>query len=153
MNAGGAPLASEPAGGPVAPHLDVVREPNQVAQYRAVPADAPTHSLVRAASWWVDDLLLPTGWNSARPGAERRAPVGTEGDPNFASGGDRVRYELTLDGAGPLRVEVELLSQVPGARWAAVLFQYETPAVEALRGMTDGAAPQPERVARASWPL
>ena len=62
----GRPLPSELAGGPIEPHRDVVRSGAEVATYQAVMADAqgaPTHTLLRGASWLVDDRLLPKGWN------------------------------------------------------------------------------------------
>jgi hypothetical protein len=51
---------------------------------------------------------------------------GAADDPNFAAGGDRVRYSVDLAGesGGPLTVIAELLFQPIGFRWAETLADY-----------------------------
>lgn len=150
----GQPLPSELVGGPIEPHREVVRSEDQVATYQAVMADqhgAPTHTLLRGASWLVDTRLLPRGWSAEHPDADRTVPVGTAGDSDFAAGGDRVRYELTLDREGPVTIEASLLYQSLGARWAAELLRWQTPEVELFRRLYDAAELAPEVVATDRW--
>jgi hypothetical protein len=152
LGADGAPLPSELAGGPVPPHRDVVRAADEVPIYEAVMADAdgaPTFTLLRGTSWLRDDRLLPEGWSAEHPEAPRTAPVGTAGDTNFVGGGDRVRYELSLDAEGPLSIEASLLYQPLGARWAAELLQVETPEMERFGALYEAAERGPEVLAEA----
>jgi len=151
----GVPLASEAAGGPVEPHRDVVRSADEVATFQGVLADAegrPTHSLLRAAGWVVDDRLLPRGWDPEHAEAARTAPVGVGADPDFAGGGDGVAYELTLAGR-PARLEATLLYQPLGARWAAELFTFDTPEIATFRRFYEAADAGPEELARVELEL
>jgi hypothetical protein len=150
----GRPVPSELAGGPIEPHRDVVRTGDEVATYQAVMADAqgaPTHTLLRGAAWLVDDRLLPKGWSLEHPDAARTAPVGVEGDDNFGAGMDRVRFEIELDGSGPVSIEAALLYQSLGARWAAELLRWKTPEIETFRRFYESAVLTPEVLASARW--
>lgn len=152
LGADGRPLPSELAGGPVEPHRDVVRSADEVATYEAVMADAdgaPTHTLLRAAAWRVDDRLLPRGWDAAHPDAARTAPVGVDGDADFEAGRDRVRFELGLGAATPATIEAALVYQPLGARWAAELLRWDTPEVDTLRRLLAGADRSPVTLASA----
>lgn len=154
LGADGRPLPTEHAGGPVEPHRDVVRSADEVASYRAVPADVdgrPTHVLLRAASWYVDDRLLPAGWRADAPDGPRTAPVGTTDDPDFAAATDRVRYAVALPPGtrGPLTVELDLLYQPLSARWAAELLRWETDATESFRALLETADRTPSVLASA----
>lgn len=154
VGADGRPIPSELAGGPIEPHRDVVRAASEVATYQAVMADAqgaPTHTLLRGASWLVDDRLLPKGWRSDYEGAARTAPVGVEGDENFGAGGDRVRFEIDVDSEGPVSVEAALLYQPLSARWAAELLRWKTPEVETFRRLYEQAELAPEVLATDRW--
>ena len=118
--------------------------------YRALPADArgaPTHTLLRGASWFVDDRLLPSGWSPDHPEAARTAPVGVkgglDGDADFGAGGDRVRFELDVASARPVTIEASLRYQTLGARWAAELLRWKTPEVEAFRALYERADRSP----------
>ena len=150
----GQPLPSEVAGGPIEPHRDVIRNDDEVATYQAVMADAlgaPTHTLLRGASWWVDDRLLPKGWSPEHPDAARTAPVGVEGDANFLGGQDRVRYEIELPKTPGVTIDAALLHQPLSARWADELFRWETPEVETFRRFYERADRAPEVLATIRW--
>ena len=152
LGADGEPLPSELGAGPIEPHRDVVRTPDQVALYHAVMADAqgtPTHTLLRGATWLHDNRLLPHGWSSSHPDAARTVPVGVDADADFTAGGDRVRFELALATAGPVTIEAALLYQPLSARWAAELLRWRTPELEAFRRMYAQAELAPERLAEA----
>ena len=150
----GEPLASESVGGPTEPHRDLVQSSNEVATYQAVMADgdgAPTHTLLRGASWLVDDRLLPRGWSADYPGAERTAPIGVDGDKSFRAGEDIVNYALDVRGDGPLRIEAALLYQPLGARWAAEILKWRTPEIDKFRTMYEQADRSPEVLAQSAW--
>jgi hypothetical protein len=145
LGATGAPLPSELAGGPVEPHCDHVASADQVALFEAVLADAegrPTWRLLRGASYLKDDRLLPRGWRPDHPDAAITAPVGLEGDANFTAGGDVVQFTLRAPGAAA--VEVALLYQSLGARFAAELFALDAPEIARFRAMFD-ALPEVDR--------
>ena len=150
MDMSGAVLASELAGGPVEPHREVVRAGNEVACFEAVMADVeghPTHLLMRGASWYRDNRLLPAGWSGEHADALRTFPVGVE-DVDFIGGSDRVRFEIAAQGEGPYSVEAELLYQTLGARWAAELARWQTEEVKAFFELYEQADRTPERIAR-----
>lgn len=138
----GLPLPSEAAGGPISPHRNEVSGEDQVVLYQAVMADsagATTHTLVRAARWKLDDRLLPAGWDPGAPEAERTAPVGVEGDPDFLGGSDVAHYRIDDPGPGSLELEVSVLYQTLGARWADELFRWDTPEIRRFRRMYEAA--------------
>jgi HlyD family secretion protein len=128
-----------------------------VATYQAVMADAhgaPTHTLLRGASWLVDDRLLPKGWAADGPEAARTAPAGVEGDDNLGAGKDRVHYEIAVDPPAskwPLTTEAALLHQPLGARWAAELLRWNTTEVETFRRLYEQAELAPEVLATDRW--
>lgn len=137
VGAGGAPLPSERAGGPLEPHRDRVSSPDEVALFEAVLADAngrPTWRLLRGAGFVKDDRLLPRGWRPDHPDAAATAPVGLDGDGDFLAGEDTVRYDLPA-ASGPLAVEVDLLYQPLAARFAAELFALDAPEIARLRDL------------------
>lgn len=154
VGAKGKPLSSELAGGPIAAHRDTVRTADQVAIYQAVMSDAdgaPTHTLLRGASWLMDNRLLPKGWSSDHPDAMKTAPIGVKGDTNFEAGRDRVRFEIPTWGKSPASVEVALLYQPLSARWAAELLRWETPEIDTFRQLYERAELSPEVLATARW--
>ncbi len=150
----GAPRPSEFAGGPIEPHRQLINEPGQVATYQATMADSrgrPTHTLLRGATWFVDDRLLPLGWSSDHPAAQRTTPVAVDGDADFVAGSDRVRYEIAAASDGQLTIEAALLYQSLSARWAAELMRWDTPEVETFATFYLEADRMPEILATAEW--
>lgn len=142
----GSVLPTELAGGPIAPHRDRVRAPNEVVEYRAVMADehgAPTHLLMRGATWLADTRLLPRGWSAEHPDSDRTRPIGTHDDANFTAGEDSVTYEIDLAGRVAAAVEIELFYQTLAPRWADEMRRYDTPEVVRFMAMYDAADRQP----------
>jgi hypothetical protein len=107
-----------------------ITRPDQVQVYEAIMADhagSPTTGLLRADHWVKENRLLPSGFDEAR--ADERALVhgSATGDPDFAPGGDRVRYVVAVEpDAGPFTVDAELWYQPIAYRWAANLATYDT---------------------------
>lgn len=125
VDATGAPLASEAAGGPILPHHNLINSSSQVQVYEAVHADVqgnPTFTLLYANSYYKDNRLLPLGWSATHPDIADMFPVGVAGDADFTGGSDRVRFELAGLPAGSYQVEATLLFQTVSAREANELF-------------------------------
>lgn len=138
----GAVLPSELAGGPQAPHLQVVTSADEVPIYEAVLADAdgePTYLLMRGAGFYKDNRMLPQGWSSQHPNAELVAPVGVDDDPDWINAGDAIDYRLPIgDVPRPVSVEVQLLYQPLSPRYANELFTADTPETRAFRELYEG---------------
>jgi len=102
-------------------HAEITRA-EDVQIYEAVMVDATgavTTGLLRGVRFVKDNRLLPRGFDKAS--AEPRIQVrgAAAADPDFAGGGDRVRYRIELAAAaGPFAVEARLLYQSIAYRWA-----------------------------------
>ena len=112
------------------PHHEQVANAEQVQIYEPIlgdPTGVPTTGLLTATQYLKDNRLLPRGFDKTT--ADRQ--IGVYGtavhDPDFVTGGDRVRYRIPVAGAGPFRVEVELRYQPIGHRWAYNLRKYDAP--------------------------
>jgi hypothetical protein len=111
------------------PHHTTIRQPGQVQIYEAIMADragAVTTGLLHAARYLKDNRLLPRGFDKATAEKDIATQGDAAGDPDFAAGGDRVRYAVATGGhAAPLTVEVELAYQPVGFRWAKNLDRFD----------------------------
>lgn len=150
----GQPLSSELVGAPIAPHVDRVTDPRQVASWEAVMADAegaPTFILLSGARWLRDDRILPAGFAPSGDSASRIAPRGVDGDQDFVPGADTVRFDLDVTGAAT--IDAELLYTPLSARWQAELFAWQTPEMQAFASLFRAAALRPERLAHTGLAL
>jgi hypothetical protein len=87
-----------------------------------------TTTLLRAASYFKDNRLLPRGFDKSVFQADIAVYGAAMDDVDFVGGGDRVRYEVELGTAqGPFTVEAQLLYQAIGYRWADNLRRYDAP--------------------------
>lgn len=153
LGSNGKPLPSERVGGAIEKHHQVIRSAETPVIYQAVMADTagnPTHVLLQGARWYKDTRLLPKGWSADHPQASRTAPVGTAGDDNFIGGSDRVQVRVPIrdDVALPLQIDTRLLYQSLNARWAAELFEYDTPEVQLFRQLYEQSEVRYEQIAR-----
>ena len=154
VDADGQVLDAELANGPHEVHRDTIRSSDQVATYEAIMADdegLPTYTLLRGHEWLRDNRLLPRGWHPDHADAARTAPVGTTEDPDFVGGGDHVHYRLPLVPESVSSIEVALLYQTLSPRWAAQIFEWNTPEIELFRQLWDAADRSPEVLATARW--
>ncbi|MCP3903198.1 MAG: hypothetical protein GY715_06125 [Planctomycetes bacterium] len=146
-------LASDRVGGGFQPHHTVIDRAGQVQVYEAVMADANgdvTFSLMQATRNLKDNRLLPRGWSADHVHGAETAPVGVS-DTDFLGGRDDVVYSVpTGASAGPWTVEVTLLYQVLGARFAGELLAWDTPEMRAFRRFYEATDRTPESVARAT---
>jgi hypothetical protein len=112
------------------PHHEVIERADDVQIYEAVMADAGgavTTGLLSAVRYVKDNRILPEGFDKATARAEVAVRGGAAGDPDFVGGGDAVRYRVPVGGAaGPFEIDVELLYQPIGYRWAKNLAEYDT---------------------------
>jgi hypothetical protein len=110
------------------PHYREITNADQVQIYEPILRDSEgrvTTGLLAAIGYLKDNRLLPTGFDK-RTADKDIAVVGDAlDDPNFIAGSDLVRYSASLGGAeGPFRIEVELLYEPIGFRWAHNLEPY-----------------------------
>ena len=110
------------------PHYTVVRDAGEVQIYEDILGTTTgevTTGLLNASQFLKDNRLLPKGFDKATAEPDIAVHGGAAGDTDFTGGGDRVRYSVPLNGAaGPCRVDVEVLYQPIGFRWAHNLTSY-----------------------------
>jgi hypothetical protein len=134
------------------PHRDVITSPDEVQVWEMVAHDAEgqaTNYLTRMAERGKDNRLLPRGWQSDGPHVEHTAPVGTDGDENFAAGEDRVRYRVSLpEGtSGRLVVVAWLHYQTIPPEWVDPLRAVDADETDRFVRMYDAADKAPETLA------
>jgi hypothetical protein len=113
------------------PHYTEITRPDQVEIYEAVMADRAgkvTTGLLTAVRYIKDNRLLPHGFDKRTADADVAVHGEAETDPDFAGGGDTIRYSVTVGSSeGPFQVEAELWYQPIGYRWAMNLKPYDAP--------------------------
>jgi hypothetical protein len=133
------------------PHYREITKPDQVEIYESILKDAQgqvTTGLLSAVTYYKDNRLLPTGFDKAT--AEKDIAVIGEAaeDPDFTDKGSAVRYSVPTGGAsGPFSLEVELMYQPIGFRWAHNLEPYHAASepkrfVDYFSGMASSSAVQ-----------
>lgn len=114
------------------PHYTEIHSGDEVQIYEPILGDARgavTTGLLSAVRYLKDNRLLPHGFDKGSADRDIAVEGEAAADPNFAGGGDRVRYSVPIGNAeGPFEVEAELLYQPIGFRWAANLKNYGTSA-------------------------
>ncbi|MFO7693567.1 MAG: hypothetical protein R6V57_10825 [Vicinamibacterales bacterium] len=110
-------------------HHDEIASADDVQVYEPIlgdPAGAVTTGLIAAVKYLKDNRILPHGFDKATASHEIAVAGKAAADPNFTGGSDRVRLNAPVGGAaGPFTVEVELLYQPIGYRWAQNLGPYK----------------------------
>ncbi len=113
------------------PHYEQITRPDQVQIYESIMGDAsnvPTTGLLTATHYLKDNRLLPRGFDKATADPDVGVYGDARQDGNFAGGGDQVHYMVNVPaGGGPFQVDVELLYQPIGYRWAHNLEKYDAP--------------------------
>ncbi len=127
-------LPCESTGGPVLPHFQTIDQSDEVQVYQAIMEDVAgdvTFTLLRGARYAKDNRLLPRGWQADHRDAPATAPVGTDGDADFAGGNDTVVYALARPAtfSGTLTVEAWLHYQSIAPRWIQELLRRDTPEI------------------------
>jgi hypothetical protein len=118
------------------PHYREITSPDQVEIYESILKDGQgrvTTGLLSAVTYYKDNRLLPTGFDKSTAEKEIAVIGDAAEDPNFTDKGSVVRYSVPVArSAGPFSIEVELMYQPIGFRWAHNLEPY-------------GAATEPKR--------
>jgi hypothetical protein len=113
------------------PHYEQITAADQVQIYEPILGDAnnqPTTGLLFATHYLKDNRLLPRGFDKVTADRDIGVYGAAAQDPDFTGDGDRVRYAVDVPaGAGPFQVDVELLYQPIGFRWAHNLEKYDAP--------------------------
>jgi hypothetical protein len=110
------------------PHYDVIDRPDQVQIYESILGDGesrPTTGLLTAVQYLKDNRLLPRGFDKATADAQIGVFGAARSDETFSGGSDRIRYRVSsANGRRWARIEVELIYQPIGYRWAHNLGGY-----------------------------
>ena len=110
-------------------HHDEIASPDDVQIYEPIlgdPAGAVTTGLIAAVQYLKDNRVLPHGFDKTTASHDIAVAGEAAADSDFVGGGDRVRLSAPLGNAsGPFTVEVELLYQPIGFRWAQNLGPYK----------------------------
>jgi hypothetical protein len=109
------------------PHYTQLSSPDQVQIYESIMVNSDgevTTTLMRGAGLIKDNRLLPAGFKP-NPDIPELDPQGEAAqDPDFTGGGDSLGLQIDLGQAqGPFTLEVTLLYQTIGFRWADNLRQ------------------------------
>jgi hypothetical protein len=106
--------------------------------YEAIMAGADgevTTGLIRAVRFVKDTRVLPAGFDKATAHQDIAVQGRAADDPDFAAGGDTVRYRVPVAaGEGPFTVSAELWYQPIAFRWAQNLRQQAAPEIERFLG-------------------
>ncbi|MED5373930.1 MAG: multiheme c-type cytochrome [Myxococcota bacterium] len=146
-------LALEQVGGAPLGHLERVESAEQVQIYQSLMLDtagAWTWDLLAGSTYGKDNRLLPAGWDAARASELGVAPVGVDGDADFAGGGDSLLIALP---EGAATVKVALVYQSVSPRYIAELAVTDTPEIRDFVAMAEADGNQPVVLAQAELAL
>ena len=121
------------------PHYDLITRADQVQIYEGIMADTDgqvTTQLLRAAAYIKDNRLLPAGFTS-NPAIPALDPQGQAAlDSNFTAASDTLSLQIDVSQAqGPFTLEVTLLYQTIGYRWAMNLVEEPGAEIESFARM------------------
>lgn len=104
------------------PHHTVLEKPEQVQIYEAILGDrngGVTTGLLHAVKYLKDNRVTPLGFDKQKAAADVAVHGDALADADFVGGGDQVMLRIPVgDRQGPYKVEVELIYQPIGYRWA-----------------------------------
>jgi hypothetical protein len=124
------------------PHYEEITRPDEVSIYESImgtPAGVPTTGLLEATQYLKDNRLLPRGFDKTTAAPDIRVVGNAAADDDFTGGGDRVRYRVAV--TNPATIEVELVYQPIGYRWAQNLSAYDAPEPRQFLGYFNSIAP------------
>jgi hypothetical protein len=111
------------------PHYDRITRADQVQIYEPILGDmnnVPTTGLLTATQYLKDNRLLPRGFDKATADPGIAVTGGARQDADFTGNGDVVHYSVPVPvTGGPFTVNVDLLYQPIGFRWAHNLEKYD----------------------------
>jgi hypothetical protein len=113
------------------PHYREIRSPDQVQIFESILGDSAgrvTTGLLSATGYLKDNRLLPHGFDKTTATPDIAVHGDALADPTFTDEGDDVLYSIDASHARtPLHVDVELIYQAIGYRWAHNLAPYDAP--------------------------
>jgi hypothetical protein len=126
------------------PHYEVIERADQVQIYEPIIVDyrdRVTTGLLYGLRYIKDNRLLPRGFDKASAPADVAVHGSAIDDRDFAGGGDRVHYSISVPpGLATLRVSAELLYQTIGYRWASNLRDYDSAETNRFVAIYEGSA-------------
>ena len=112
------------------PHHRRITSADQVEIYESILGNYDgqvTTGLLDAVRYLKDNRLLPTGFNKENADHDIAVVGDAATDPAFTDSGDQVQYSVSISNAdGPYQIQVELLYQPIGYRWAHNLAPYKS---------------------------
>lgn len=127
------------------PHYREITSGDQVQIFESIlgdPAGRVTTGLIAATQYLKDNRILPTGFDKQTAEKDIAVIGDAADDPSFAAGEDAVRYSIPVTEEGPFRIEVELLYQPIGFRWAHNLGSYKAVEPQRFVGYYDSMSSQ-----------
>ena len=113
------------------PHYREIRTADQVEIYESVLRDSAgrvTTSLLSAVGYLKDNRILPPGFDKGTASPDIAVVGDAAADPAFTEAGHTIRYSIDAGSVHePLYVNVELMYQPIGFRWAHNLAPYDAP--------------------------
>jgi hypothetical protein len=126
--------ANDADGSRYEPHHIAIDDPEQVQIYEAVMADPDgdvTTVLLSALTYLKDNRLLPDGFNKTTADEDVAVHGKAAADEDFVGGRDRISYTVDVSQAeGPFIVDVELMYQPIGYRWAHNLGDHQAEEID-----------------------
>jgi hypothetical protein len=109
------------------PHYREIDSADQVEIFEGILGDQNaqvTTGLLNGVRYLKDNRVLPHGFDKRTAEPDIAVHGDAADDPGFTGGTARVRYRVPVRGDGPFSVDVELLYQPIGFRWAQNLKSY-----------------------------
>lgn len=137
------------------PHVRLIEKQSDVVIYEMIangPDQQPTTYLTKMVSRRKDNRLLPRGFDMNGPHIGDIAPVGVDGDEDFAAGGDRVRCRVKLppDARGDREIRATLHYQSVPPAWVDGLRDVQAEEAGRFVRYYDSATKKSETVATAT---
>lgn len=122
-------------------HHQSIESPDQVQIYESIMIDTDgrvTTTLLFGSGYIKDNRLLPLGFDKNVTNEDIAVKGQASNDENFVGGSNRIHYDVDLgESQGPFTIEVELLYQSIGYRWAENLRTHQAPEVARFIGYYD----------------
>ena len=134
-----------------APHVRTIEKQADVVIYEMVandPSGQPTTYLTKMTGRRKDTRLLPRGFDMLGPHVKDIAPVGVDGDEDFAAGGDKVACRIPLPEGfgGECEIVATLHYQTVPPVWVDALREVKAEEAQRFVGYYDAATKTPETV-------
>ncbi len=132
-------------------HYDLISSPDQVQIYEPImkneSGEVTTYQML-ATGYLKDNRLLPVGFDKQNPPSVSSVIGEAMQDPTFTGGSDALIYQVQTNGvSGPFTVQVELLYQSVGYRWAKNVLDTQSEEAQTFGRMLEQAGNIPALIA------